>query len=601
MQLYFKGIARFRNFKLRNKLIIAFIIVVFIPVMIVGMFLTYELRKSAIDQAVVQSKGNIERVKKRIVEVLRTPVYILNTLQFDDRLKDLVNRSYETTYQVVKAYQEYRDFKYYLQYYNSEISNIRFYIDNPSMLNNWSFIPTSDGIKQSTWYQQAEKQRGLTHWFYIPDETKGNRWYLSLVKRIDFPDYKTYGILVITVNPAQLQWIIEQEPYLTMIVDENNRIVAANQNEIIGQNLSTLIQWSPSFNDVPLVKEGIVAGKRSQVIIDTLLPNTSLKHLKVVSVVSNSDILQGAKRLSIMGGIIVLIGMGIALVLTIWFSWLLTKRLSIVTRQMKHVTAGNLNTMVEVDGEDEIGQLSEQFNHMVCNLRRLIEETQRANEEKNRLAKRQSEIKFKMLASQINPHFLFNTLEAIRMKAYLKGEKEIAYIVKVLGKLIRRSIEVEGKSIPLKDELENVKWYLEIQKFRYSDRLSYRLDVDSQAENILVPPMIIQPLVENAVIHGLENKGSGGEVIVKAEIYEQKELHISVVDNGVGIEETKLREIYGSLEDQTESQLNRIGLCNVHQRLQLAYGKRSGLQIESKKGEGTVVRFAIPMGSETNV
>ena len=200
-----------------------------------------------------------------------------------------------------------------------------------------------------------------------------------------------------------------------------------------------------------------------------------------------------------------------------------------------------------------------------------------------------------MLASQINPHFLFNALESIRMKAHLRGDSEISVVVRNLGRLMRRSLDVGSKKISLQNELEMVRCYLEIQQFRYGDRISFNLDIDPSAQNLEVPPLIIQPLIENAVIHGLENKIDNGIIRVTAYIF-GGELHVEVLDNGQGMDEAKVNELVQSLLDSKEDDHNHIGMRNVHLRLQLSYGIQYGLAISSAPNRGTRIHFCIPVG-----
>jgi two-component system sensor histidine kinase YesM len=186
------------------------------------------------------------------------------------------------------------------------------------------------------------------------------------------------------------------------------------------------------------------------------------------------------------------------------------------------------------------------------------------------------------------------------MKAHMKGEKEIAGVVKLLGKLMRKSISVTGELVTLQSEIELVKCYLEIQKFRYDDRLTFSLNIDPLSENILIHPLIIQPLVENAVLHGLEDKSQGGKVEIITKVIEE-ELHVIVSDNGVGISDEKLLSINKALENTVDDRENRIGLVNVHQRLILSFGKGSGLNIESDLNGGTNVSFVIPVRGNDHV
>lgn len=595
-QLRNSMINKLNNMKLRDKLMFMFIVVVFIPIMVVGILLTYELRNNAIEDTIEQSKDNVERVKKRTAEILNVPIYVADNLQIDSRLSELVNKNYKSTYEVVDAYRDYRNFGAYIQSY-PEIANIRLYMDNSTMINNWNFIPVGEAVKGLHWYNKTTQDPAYNRWLYLEDETKGNVQFLSLVKRVNFLDYKTYGMLVITIEPQQLNWILQQEPFLTMIVDASNYIVSANQPDIIGKGLYEVIDPQYSIQNVPTIYEGKIAGEPSQIIVDDLLPERSQNQLKIISIVTNKHIVKDANDLSLMGVVVTLFGVIVAIILIAGFSWLLSKRLSNLSQTISNVSKGDLTTKVIVDGNDEIGQLSNQFNDMVENIRGLIDQVHETNRQKNILEISQKEIKLKMMASQINPHFLFNTLESIRMKSHMKGEKDIAKVVKQLGKLMRKSIEIGGNKIPLSSEIDMVTCYLEIQKFRYEDRLHYELNIDPMSERVKIHPLIIQPLVENAVIHGLETKEEGGTISISTTVVD-KELTVIVEDNGSGMSKVKLSEIIQMLGETDEKSANRIGLLNVHNRLQLTYGTRSGLVIDSKKGIGTSIRFTIPWGDE---
>ena len=153
--------------------------------------------------------------------------------------------------------------------------------------------------------------------------------------------------------------------------------------------------------------------------------------------------------------------------------------------------------------------------------------------QKVELESKQNQIKFKMMASQINPHFLFNALESIRMKAHMKGQSEISNVVRLLGKTMRKNLEAGQRNVTLHNEMDMVRCYLDIQKFRHEDRLKYELLIDPSAEQMPILPLIIQPLVENAVIHGLENREEGGIVRIKAELLDDQ-VHVEVIDNGLG-------------------------------------------------------------------
>ncbi|QGR00320.1 sensor histidine kinase [Paenibacillus psychroresistens] len=580
------------DIKLRHKLVLSIVFVMMIPVMMVGIFLTVELRQMALNDATKQTLNNVERVQKQTLEIINVALDISTRLLFDNRLKALANTSHETVYDVVKAYQEYPDIRDNIRL-NKQISNIRLYMDNPTLINNWEFFQIDKKTEEAPWFKSAVDGKGMINWYYIEDERTQHK-ELSLIRKIDFLEYHTFGILVINVSGSYLNSSLSLEPFETMIVDDNNNIVSANRGSLIGKTLEDLNFDSSVSVMEKGTYESVVDGERSRIVIDKLQPDSSLSGLRIVSVFSIASIVKDANRINQAALTVIIISLLVAIVLIYVVSMLLSNRLLRLSKHISKLAVGNLNAVLEIDGKDEIAQISRQFNSMIGNIKELMNEVQATQIQKNQLEIKQNEIKFKMLASQINPHFLFNALESIRMKAHLKGDNEISIVVKNLGRLMRSSLNVGSKKIPLQNELEMVRYYLEIQQFRYGDRVSFNLSIDPRSQQVEIPPLIIQPLVENAVIHGLENRMEHGIVSIKAYIVGE-ELRIEVLDNGQGMDQRKVNELVGLL-NSTEDDHNHIGMRNVHHRLQLSYGIQYGLNIHSQPNKGTKIEFCIPIG-----
>ncbi|WP_233184783.1 cache domain-containing sensor histidine kinase [Paenibacillus sonchi] len=580
------------DIKIRNKLLLAFLGVTLLPVLLVGGYLTFEMRTMAFDNALEQASTNVDRVRKRTEEVIGVSQDISYRLNNDTRLKRLAVRKYESIYEVVKAYQDYTDVREYLRLY-SEISNIRLYTDNSSLLNNWELINPSPAIKESEWYQRAQRYEGLVGWEYIEDERDHHK-YLSLVRKIELEGSSKTGVLVINVNSNKLTSILNQESFDTMIVDDQNNIIASNRKEREGKTLADI-----SFDTKLLGRgsgsyEAVVDGEPSQIVIDELSPQASRNALRVVSVFSIDSIVKEPNRIIRLALSVIAISVVLAFLLIFSFSSLFSRRLLHLSKHINRVGTGDFDTSLQIDGKDEIALLARQFNSMVRSIHDLMLEVQVSNEQNSLLQQKQNDIRFKMLASQINPHFLFNALESIRMEAHMKNQQEIARVVRLLGQMMRSSLEVGRSKVTLKQELDMVRCYLEIQQFRYEERLKYHFIVDPAIESLSMPPLIIQPLVENAVIHGLDNTLEGAVVTVEIR-YEQDHAVFTITDNGVGITRDRLEQIRITLETQEEQEGARIGLRNVHDRLKLSYGEKYGLTIESHPDEGTRISFRIPM------
>nr|WP_166240376.1 sensor histidine kinase [Paenibacillus turpanensis] len=574
---------------------IAFIVVVFIPVMIVGGLLTSAYRQHVLRQATEQTLNNVEKIKSRTEEILRMPIEISSNLMVDKRFGHLVNSDYEHDFDMVKAYWDYDVLKDYVKNYE-EIFNIRFYTMNSRLLSNWEVLQPSDVVKQSGWYREAVANKlPMINWHFIPDETKGNQPYLSLVRKIYFMEYRTEGVLVIDVDYEKLHAIVKQEPHNTMIVDDQGYIAAATNEGWVGMHIANTDFAEVLQHRQEGIYDFVYGSEPSKIVIKPLVPEGSRNGLRIVSVFTVEGIVSAADRISRLGFVIMLISMLVAVVLVYFTSSLLTRRLLLLNKVMNKIAMGDLNAGSKVDGNDEIGLLSRQLNHMVDSIRGLMQEVSASHEQQSLLERRQRDITFKMMASQMNPHFLFNALESIRMKAHIQGQQEIAHVVKLLGKLMRRTIEIGSQTITLKEELEMVRYYLEIQHFRYGEgRLRYELEIAEEALDVRLPALIIQPLVENAVIHGLEQVESGGFVRVFIQPVGNL-LVVEVSDNGCGMKEEKLAAVLEGLADPEngEGGDSRIGIRNVHQRLVLHFGCDSGLSIRSVPGMGTSVSFQL--------
>jgi two-component system sensor histidine kinase YesM len=585
------------NIQIKHKLIYSYIIVVMIPVLIIGVGVISYFRQMALDSAIAQMSNNVDKVRVQMANMLRVPIDISNKLYLDKDLQSIVNSRYNNNVEIFNAYQGYEEFDTLKDLY-TEISSIQFYHHNTTMSDNMDFTRINQEISKTQWYKTAVSNNGIS-WFYLDGIDTSSVKKLSLVRRIKFSDYPTQGVIVISLNQTLLNSILRNEPFETMIADDSGYIVAAKNTELVGK---TLAELDLKFNVKQASKsilEAEVNGEPSNIVISKLTIESSRNGLNIVSVFSNDSITKASQRIGWIGlGLIVLV-LALAMGLVYVVSQLITSRLLHLSRQLNKVARGDFSVSSDIDGNDEIAQLSRQFNYMVNSIDDLMNQVYETSEKNNKLEIAQKEIKLKMMASQINPHFLFNALESIRMKAHIKGEKEIAYIVRLLGKLMRKSIEIGDGRTTVKEEMDIVRSYLEIQKFRYEDRLSFELIMDPESKEVNILPLIVQPLVENGIIHGLESKEVNGILTVNSWVFND-ELNIEVTDNGSGISPETLRKITASLElDEVEGA--RIGLRNVHQRLKLYYGDQYGLNIISELGKGTTIHFKIPTGVDNFV
>lgn len=286
----------------------------------------------------------------------------------------------------------------------------------------------------------------------------------------------------------------------------------------------------------------------------------------------------------------------VCIIFTVAASWMLAlyiaKPMVKLGKLMERFMNGDMEVTIKLKRADEMGVLNRHFNEMTKRIRYLIEEVYQ-----EQLISKDAQLK--MLQAQINPHFLYNTLESINMLAKIYDVQDISDMVTSLGDLLRASFSKEKNRITIREELDYIKSYLFIQNIRYSNKFNFYYDVEDRILDYQIPKLLIQPIVENAIIHGLEEKDADANIQIKGYIGDGC-LKIEIKDNGIGFTEFELKKIRAAIEDNQNNFHDEIastglGLPNVDKRIKLIFGDVYGVYIESIFREGTVVLLKLPM------
>lgn len=259
------------------------------------------------------------------------------------------------------------------------------------------------------------------------------------------------------------------------------------------------------------------------------------------------------------------------------------RRLSEVTDQ---VTKGDLSVRSDVKSGAEVSVLSDSLNSMIDKINELLEQV---TKEQIRLRKAE----FELLQSQINPHFLYNTLDTIIWLAEAGEQKKVMSMVGSLSEFFRTSLNQGKDIISIKEELQHVRSYLEIQQVRYQDILQYEINVPKELDKYSIPKITIQPLVENALYHGIKNKRGLGRIVINGRM-EEKCFVLQIEDNGIGMSEERLKQVREGIQQKVPTEKDMYGLYNVNERIRLNFGEEYGISIESTYMEGTVVSIILP-------
>ena len=280
----------------------------------------------------------------------------------------------------------------------------------------------------------------------------------------------------------------------------------------------------------------------------------------------------------------VVLGLAAIAVMSWMISVLVSRPVLKLQASMASVEQGNFDSTVDVRGDREVEGLSASFNKMVVKIKGLMGEILHEQEEK-----RKSELK--ALQMQIHPHFLYNTLESVIWMAENKKNEEVVKMVSALSKQFRISLNQGMERIPVEQELLHVENYLIIQKMRYRDKISYHIEADEEAKKCLTIKLILQPIVENAIYHGIKELCEQGLIRIGAEVRKDK-LIFEVWDNGIGMSRETIRSIF---EDSfVPSSGSGVGVKNVHERIRLNFGPEYGIAIQSEEGVGTLVTLTLP-------
>ena len=281
-------------------------------------------------------------------------------------------------------------------------------------------------------------------------------------------------------------------------------------------------------------------------------------------------------------------------------SYFVTKSISDPVRKLVNVmgTAGDGKWTVryENSGCDEITVLGDRFNEMADKTNQLIEQVYLSEIRRQKLQLSWKNAQLDAMLMQINPHFLYNTLDIIRWEAMYEanGESNVTRMIEQFSKLCRMGMKAGGNTVPMNESLEHAKAYVDVINFRHQEKIKFFTEVDESAQSCYVPQFMLQPFLENAIVHGFRDASKGCEILILAKVEDEKILRISVKDNGKGMTAEELQHLREYIQEKDTPEKN-IGMVNVNQRIQLFYGEEHGLSVDSKENQGTKVEVVLPV------
>ncbi len=504
---------------------------------------------------------------------------MVTTLYLDVRLYNFFDQDYQSAIKYVEAYNDVlKQYGTAKPLYHS-IQDINFYTNNPTVIFSGGVLQLNEEAQSKSWYSQITQ---VSHPVVFRDRTVQDDLSISILQKMDYYFlYDAYEKIVrVSINPIAIKQVfsnvtLQGDFYL---IDEHGYIVYTN-NPDIPWALNDIV-----FSEIKLTSEHIVARRE--------INHNYLENWQVIGVVDQSvftgELLESSRFILILS----IINFVLPTLTILFISKSFHFRLEKILRHLKKIEKQNFEEYPYIKSKDEIGQLMGQINRMTRKINTLFNEVYKANLEKKDLQLKEKQAQLSALQSQINPHFLFNSLETIRMRSLIKNEIETANIIENMAGIFRNALTWGKEWVMVQDEVHLIQAFLEIQAYRFGDKLSYQLSVDPEVIHNQIPNLSILPFVENASIHGIEPIKDQGVIQIK--IYKQvNAIAFEISDNGVGMTKEQLQQILDQLESENYMG-DSVGIQNVYYRLKLYYKNDFVFSLSSEENKGTTVKLVLP-------
>ncbi|MDQ0063331.1 cache domain-containing sensor histidine kinase [Paenibacillus harenae] len=456
--------------------------------------------------------------------------------------------------------------------------------------------PARNGQREQDWYKKIIEADGHVVWFgirpsFIPnkkpsEEAKPVFCYGRALKDI-WGNGDIIGILLIEIDPGEIQRILAEIDFnaegRSIIVDRANNVMADADGGSIMHPLDLELAAETERSGI---RNETVAGEETVVVYDQM----ATSGWKLIGMASARELVKDSNEIRLYTLYLAACFTVVAVLLSWIISRLMHRPVRVLLQSMRKAKEGDFETQIVHHRRDEFGILFDSFNLMVSRIKSLINELYI-----QRLLKKENQLK--MLGSQINAHFIYNTLDSIHWISRIYKVDDISTMIFGLSNYLRISLSDGRDMVTVREAVSLVESYLSVQKVRYQDKFEVSLEVDNELLDKQVLKFVYQPLVENAIYHGIENKRGKGRLAIR---WTRKDdlLYFEVIDDGVGIAPEKLKQIKKALEDNDFTQEEHFALKNINSQIKLAYGEPYGLDLDSGPAGGTKVTLMFPFRNE---
>jgi two-component system, sensor histidine kinase YesM len=575
-----------RNMTIGEKLLAFFVMLVVVPLFIFALLFSQMVSQTTTDQIENSSKQFVEQAVVNIEKELEEIDSMMLSFQWDNDIQKMLRKDYsENTLRerkldlisVTDKMQILTNTRLGIELlYLSRTDNEEYSI---------AVSAQAEELLEGFWYKRekiseyAKETDGRINWLKLGYD---DSLILGVRDVYDVELLSKTGLIVMGIHEGQILKLYSNLKTTSgsffCVFDENGNVVSTDSPD--NAELSEIYQSIRAGGDWAALVSGY----------NLTVKQSAYTGWFVVQATPNKEIMSSVNKTKFIIFGIILISLAILLFILRVFTNTMVGPIRQLMGEMEKVKREDFDVHADDSRGDEFGDLATDFNLMVEKIQRLIEE-----DLKKRLVLQEAEYKY--LRAQINPHFIYNTLDSINWMAMETGHKDISKISVALGRLLRRSISGKEDAIFLGDELEGIRDYITIQKMRYGERLKFSINVAQEYLDCVIPRSALQPIVENALVHGIDKKAGSGVIEVSA-VADRSTLMVLVKDDGIGMSKERIKQaMEGSIEEEDGAHTG-VGFKNVHKRLELLFGKGYGIEIESEPGRGTVITVRIPLRLE---
>lgn len=583
------------RFQIKNQIYLVFCFTTVFSVLLLSLFTIKQTMEVLCDRVYQQLESDNTRAKSILFDATLNFYNISDDLITDSQLKGILQSDYASAQEARVACDAYSRLKSTL-FNNASISSVCVYTGN-AQFPATGYIRSADSQQVKDWFEQV-KTPGSVYWeSSVFDQQGMGTPELTMVRSFPFTDREYPAILVIRMSNNHLKNRIQNNDLFISLSLNREPIFFCTYRSLQGTWETAPIDYGKRI----FQSEGKLEyqGKKAFSYISSLIPykaeNTTLYFTSM-----DFDAPDYIIHFLLLNMVVLAIAIVIPCAVILMFTGYFTRRITHLKNAMHGAARGCFDAIEPFKGDDELSVIFVDLQNMIANVQEQQAEIYRSQLKEQELTNQQQKMKFNLLVSQINPHFLYNTFETIRMMALCEGAKDVAGATALVGKIMRYVLENTGKpQTTLDKELGYVENYLSIQKLRFGDKVNYSLEIpkDFQPSQHQVLPLLLQPIVENAISHGIKESPRQGMIRISVEPREEScQLVIRIEDNGVGIPEDKLERLREHIAGKDGGMVTaNMGLFNIYQRIKLFYGDPFGLAIESEEGQGTCAAVTLPL------